>query len=238
MSSTQVITMRLRHWDAFIYGLVAPNVHSGSLAEQFGTLCDIGFDTGVCIATEWHQGRLSENVNASAEDLMNAVRQALRASRLVTRFDTAFSHDDRLTHLSVTTRVVACQQSIYAENWAFDSTADHRFLEQIEQGIPLNYLDSEGEEYFDEELKRLHSRDGVVRTSPVYWYILGIVKGALCWFLSDRGMEPLVSAGEVRPTVVLQLLPSRTGSMNSEAKLVFPREQILRANERDQILQD
>jgi hypothetical protein len=202
------------------------------MAEQFGALFDIGFDTGVSVAVEWNRQRLPNDEREANENLMKSVRLAIFASGLA-KIKTEFCAGERVARLKIKLKIEMCQQEIYAESWAFDSAADHRFLDQIERGLPLELSDRAGEEYFEGELERLHATNRVIRTTPVYWYLLGIVKGALCWFLSDRGTEPLRSAGDIRPTIVLRLLPTRGSVVNAEAQLVFAQNLLCRALERD-----
>ncbi|HSS76709.1 MAG TPA: asparaginase domain-containing protein [Thermoanaerobaculia bacterium] len=226
-----LIYFRRHHWAALMYGVVAPHAHAGSLAEQFAALFDIGFDTGVSVAVEWDRLRSSVKEEGTIENAIRTVCVSILASGLA-KARAEIIQDDRTIRLRLTTKSYANQEAIYAESWAFDSTSDHRFLDQIEHGIPLEIPDQDGD-YFVGQLERLHSTNEKIRTSPVYWYILGIVKGALCWFLSDRGRDPIYSANSIRPTVILRLLVRQKGSGNDEARFVFSRSLLVHAMERE-----
>jgi serine/threonine protein kinase len=224
------VVFRRHHFDALIYGLVAPNCHTGSLAEQFGALCDIGFDTGVSLAVEWDRGRASAD-STPVEELLKVIDIAVLASGLA-KVTTDLSRDKTTARLRMRTKLESVRHTAYDDSWVFDSAADHRFLAEITDGLPLDLSEREDEHYFDDELKRLRETRGTIRTTPVYWYLLGIVKGALCWSLSDRTTEPRGGANAVRPRVVLRLLHGARRSGN-EAQFLFSRKLLDSAEERD-----
>lgn len=217
-----LVTFRRHHFEALLYGLVAPHSHSGALPDPFGSLCDIGFDTGVSIAIEWfRQYDNSRQRHAHIDDLMEAVKLAIFAAGLAT-FEHEVGRLETVALLRVKIRIEPARQQAYADAWAIDSTADHRFLEKLACGLPLEFTGGEGEEQsfakeLADELARLQASDGRVRTSPLYWYLLGIVKGALCWILTDRSKENLRSADSVREEVVLRLLAGK-----GRAHFAFP----------------
>ncbi len=215
-----VVTFRRHHFEALIYGLVSPHANAGSLPDQLGALCDIGFDTGVSIAVEWSRGYSAAEGREPVEDLMKAVKLAIRASGLA-RVRTEVVRGWETARLRIWTRLESAQQTACTESWAFDSAADHRFLDQLAHGLPLEFTGHEDDRYFLDELSSLRDSDGLVRTTAVYWYLLGIVKGALCSILSDRADPPLEGARTIREEVVLRLLAGRKHVISSEAQLVF-----------------
>jgi serine/threonine protein kinase len=215
-----LISFRRHHFDAFIYGMVAAHAHAGSLAEQLAALFDIGFDTGISIGIEWSR-RTPVSDKMDLNDMMRVVCLSILASGIAKARIEIVEGDGSMC-LRFTAKMYSNQEGIYAEAWAFDSTSDHYFLSQIEEGIPLDVPDQEAD-YFSNELKNLHATNEKIHTSPVYWYVLGNVKGALCWFLSDRGAEPIRSANAVRPAVILRLLARKKNGGSDEARFVFPR---------------
>jgi serine/threonine protein kinase len=230
-TSKHRVNFRRHHFDALIYGLVAPHCHAGSLAEQFGALCDIGFDTGISLAVEWDRGRVSAD-GPLVERLMKVIDTAILASGLA-KVTTDLIRDKTTARLRMRTKLESLHHATYDDSWVFDSAADHRFLAEISNGVPLELSEREAEHYFDDELKRLQDTRGLIRTTPVYWYLLGIVKGALCWCLSDRTTEPLGGANAIRSRVVLRLLRGAKHTGTKEAQFAFSRNLLDSAEERD-----